>query len=237
MSFQLPTGINIQDLVRLETSVLRQVFAQMGGADDETVYADLPSATAVIAGVAQEQREHGGEAHTQMGMMVQVSLKDEVKTVSALRAVILAMSQKESPRKMLHGRKVGESTHFRSRRVLQKVHVDRIHLLPERVERAQGPLLGLSPVKAVVDCCVVTTSKGKALQSLEGTPRLCYRIRWTGFPKSSDSWREASYLTGIAELVCAYHRSHALSTMIGLSFILRRCSVATSPLSWSILPS
>ena len=77
---------------------------------------------------------------------------------------------------------------------------------PEQLSRliADG---GSYPIEAVVGCQVITEAN-KKLGHAEGTPRLLYRLRWLDWPRGSDAFREAEYLTGIAELVCAYHRQH-----------------------------
>ncbi|MDC0525350.1 DNA (cytosine-5-)-methyltransferase [bacterium] len=97
---------------------------------------------------------------------------------------------------------------LRTRRIREEVNVDRLVPYP-RPLTAEERVEDRFPVRCIVARrCAKLERADKAAGLVKGETVLQYRIRWVGFPSTSDSWRSWHYLSDIKELVDAFDKRH-----------------------------
>ena len=93
---------------------------------------------------------------------------------------------------------------MKTKRMHDVVHIDRLRLWPNKLPVDDSTLLDTYAVERIVGHRVTKTAD-RDLDRPYGVPTLQYRIRWRGWPPSSDSWRSMEYLYDIFPLVKAYN--------------------------------
>jgi hypothetical protein len=95
---------------------------------------------------------------------------------------------------------------LRSRRMHDVVTEKRLLPYPSRRLNSAEELASRYTVDRIVDRKLVKDRSRSDLGPGEADETLVYRIRWSGFSKSYDSWRSMDYLHEVAPLVAAYNR-------------------------------
>tara|TARA_B110000046_G_scaffold47237_1_gene52291 strand:+ start:9491 stop:17443 length:7953 start_codon:yes stop_codon:yes gene_type:complete len=106
-----------------------------------------------------------------------------------------------------------------TRRIRSKIHVDRLLPYFGRVSEndskwklSTDPSGGVWPVNSIVGRRLTTVEKPiTELGIKEGEQIMEYKIRWTGFQRSSDKWRAVQYLGEVMELINEYNKGHPLN--------------------------
>ena len=99
-------------------------------------------------------------------------------------------------------------TDLHTRRIHDTVHVSRLKLHPNSSSALSTNDSVKWPVRAIVGRRV-STQHDANFPELGKSPRIQYKVRWTGFDKSYDSWRSEEYLHDVKELVDAFNSTHA----------------------------
>ena len=117
---------------------------------------------------------------------------------------------------------------FKTRRIHNVVHISRLKPFFKRKDEVQHKIDGLYPVRYVVDRRKVV-SNDIDLPEYKGTPRVQYKIRWLGFGKGSDCWRDEALLQDIKPLLDAFDKHNKIDGVGIDTPVPREPTIADAP--------
>ena len=98
-------------------------------------------------------------------------------------------------------------TDLGSRRIHNVVHVSRVRLWPDRrtyVGSDRYPISAIVAKRRIVQ-------KDADIDGSQHSLRTEYKVRWTGFPRGSDSWRDVRFLHNAQQLIDAFEDANNLT--------------------------